>query len=60
MFFSVGYFILGHPIIKAICVNTKECEGEKSLGLFFYSLFNLDTYIFLIVNVCKDLEAFSS
>ena len=56
VFFSVGYFILGHPI----CVNTKECEGEKSLGLFFYSLFNLDTYDFLIVNVCKDLEALSS
>ena len=56
MFFSVGFFILGRPI----CVNTKECEGGKNLGLFFYCLFNFDAYDFLIVNVCKDLEALSS
>ena len=56
MFFSVGLFILRRPI----CVKTRECEGEKSLGLFFYSVFVPDAYDFLIVNVCKDLEALSS
>ena len=56
MFFSVGFFILRRPI----CVKTRECEGEKSLGLFFYSVFVPDAYDFLIVNVCKDLEALSS
>ena len=56
MFFSVGLFILRRPI----CVKTRECEGEKSLGLFFYSVFVPDAYDFLIVNVCKDFEALSS
>ena len=34
MFFSVGYFILGHPV----CVNTKECEREKALDVFLFSI----------------------
>ena len=46
--FSVGYFILGHPV----CVNTKECEREKALDCvsIFYSILMLT--ILLIVNVC--------